>query len=163
MSINALTSKDTDKGWANLYVNTLTAYNGLTVNGPTKIGPAEKKTITFTALFPDDRDPITMVRNVGGIVNAEVESFTHNHESPLSYWYSTASSDWIPMNPQETLDLPIWVHEGNERSVGVLRVLGYPSNEIYIARGINGDGSLLPFPAGDSGVSDGQSVVWSSV
>ena len=35
MSINALTSKDTDKGWANLYVNTLTAYSGLTVNGPT--------------------------------------------------------------------------------------------------------------------------------
>ena len=29
MSINALTSKDTDKGWANLYVNTLTAYNGI--------------------------------------------------------------------------------------------------------------------------------------
>ena len=79
MSINALTSKDTDKGWANLYVNTLTAYNGLTVNGPTKIGPAEKKTITFTALFPADKDPINLVvRNVGGLINAEVEAFTHN-------------------------------------------------------------------------------------
>jgi len=35
MSINALTSKDTDKGWANLYVNTLTAYNGIfgNING----------------------------------------------------------------------------------------------------------------------------------
>jgi len=29
MSINALTSKDTDKGRANLCVNTLTVYNGI--------------------------------------------------------------------------------------------------------------------------------------
>ena len=72
-----------DKGWANLYVNTLTAYNGLTVSGPTKIGPAEK-TITFTALFPSDKDPITMmVRNVGGLINAEVESCTHIHASSV--------------------------------------------------------------------------------
>jgi len=163
MSINALTSKDTDKGWANLYVNTLTTYNGLTVDGPTRIGPAEKKTIQFTSIFPEDKDPITLVvRNVGGLINAEVESFTHNHESPLSYWYSTSSPDWSPITPQETLDLPIWVHEGDARSVGVLRVLGQPSNQIYIAKGINGDGSLQSFPAGDSGVSDGQSVVWSS-
>ena len=69
----------------------------------------------------------------------------------LSYFYSTA------------LNLPFWVYEGNERSEGVLRVLGYPNNEIYIAKGINDEGSLLPFPAGDSGVSDGQSVLWSSV
>jgi len=54
------------------------------------------------------------------------------------------------------------VHEGDVRSVGVLCVLGHPSNEIYIARGINGDGSLLPFPADDLGVSDGQSVACSS-
>jgi len=108
MSINALTSKDMDKGWANLYVNTLTAYSGLTVNGPTHIGPVEKKTIQFTSLLYENRDPINLVvRNVGGLINAEVESFTHNHETPLSYWYMTYSADWIPINPQETLHLPI--------------------------------------------------------
>jgi len=162
MSVNSLLSPDGEKSWANLYVNTLTAYNGLTVSGTTKIGPAEKKSVEFRALLPTDKDPIELVlRNVGGLVNAEVEGFTHSHGTPVTYFFDTTSTDWVP--PAETLDLPIWVHEGDGRAVGVLRVMGgASSNEIYLAKGINGDGSLQPFPTGDSGVSNGQSVVWSS-
>jgi hypothetical protein len=161
MSINALTSKDTDKGWANLYVNTLTTYNGLTVDGPTKLGPVEKKTCVFNSVFPADHDPIDVViRNVGGIVCAEVEAFTHNHGTAVTYNYETASHDWA--GPAETLDLPVWVNESTDRTVGVMRVMAHPSNQIFFAKDINGDGSLLPFPSGNSGVSDGQSVVWNA-
>ena len=75
MSINALTSKDTDKGWANLYVNTLTAYNGIFGEFKGSSDVSGQTTFKDDVLFEEDvimEESLKMV--TGDIVSADGEN-----------------------------------------------------------------------------------------
>ena len=96
MSVQRLLNDEPNsKGWANLYVNTLTAYNGLTVSGGDLALPPKKKvSLQFQAVNPPEADPIDVVfHELGGQVIAEVERFEHTHSSAVVYHFEPVAGD----------------------------------------------------------------------
>lgn len=165
MSINALTSKDTDKGWANLYVNTLTAYNGLTSSGETKLGPAARVDIPFVPENPPESSQMTVTfREVGGNVTATIPPFAETHTGPELYSFGALDdAGYGKVAPKFDTDFPIWVLEDGTRSLGVLRVHASPGTGFTVAKGYDESGDLVLFTADvSSGIATRQSFTWSS-
>jgi len=165
MSVNSLLSPDGEKSWANVYVNTLTAYNGLTSNGATKIGPAARVDIPFVPENPPESSQITVTfREVGGNVTATIPPFAETHGSPELYSFGALDdAGYAKVAPKFDVDFPIWVLEDGVRSLGVLRVHASPGTGFTVAKGYDGSGNLVLFGANvSSGIATRQSFTWST-
>ena len=142
MSVYSLTSPDKDKAWANLYVNTLTAYNGINVEGGIELPPKKKKTIQFQAISPPDADPVTIdFLEVAGMVVAELSNFQHTHASPVIYNFEAIDADdYNDLKPSAAnVDFPIHVNDNGTLKVGVFRV----GTEIHLGSGVDDEGDLV--------------------
>ena len=156
MSLNSLLSESTDKGWANLYVNTMTAYNGLTVeNGAIDI-PAETYVIKFQSEgglveydFKVSRFSDLVVCHI-----PEIQMQVSNGADFVLQVDSSSAQLFNSLKPESgLLNFPIWlrhVTEANGGAVNQESILGViqlnpTNNHFEIGIKVETDGSVKSF------------------
>jgi hypothetical protein len=155
MSINSLLVDNSDKSWSNLYVNSLTSYNDVTVKGKLKLeGVLDTPTVlkqsyAITGAISGFNVDVGLYE-FGGIVNIFIELFSHSSTSTDIITLTPTTPIPSKFKPRRELIFPILLKIDGVVGSGVVRFDS--TGNILLASRISISGSLIAF---DSGYSTG--------